>query len=487
MPSKVISPTIDQDMKARGIAQVMVVLAGPAATANAGLAAATTRSAATRTRVDAEARRVERHFRTSERSQSSALRQEIVTRSSAGAAIPPQQACITFPNLGVMLGTVDRDGLAGLQASNDVATVCGTPQLSLIRPRNIATASGPQIRVTWGIEQLGVPTLWKEGLSGKGIRIAHLDTGVDPRHPALKDAIADFAEFELSLGQRIQNPTPHDSGDHGTHTAGTIAGRPLSGRHIGVAHQAALHSGLVIEGGNVVARVLGGLDWAIESGVKIISMSLGFAGWWEEFIPIIQIIRSHGILPIIAVGNEGPGTSRSPGNYPEVLSVGASDDVPTVVPFSSSQGFARVDSPLVPDLVAPGVDIISAAPGKAYQSMSGTSMATPHIAGLAALLWEAKSSATANEIENALFGSCSLSGHLTQDRASRGLPNAVRALERLTGTTLGTSKAKVSAKPKAKPAAKAKGAATSKAAGKKGAAKTRKAAAPKTKSKRKRG
>ena len=125
--------------------------------------------------------------------------------------------------------------------------------------------------VTWGLEHLGIPRLWKAGLTGKDIRIAHLDTGIDAAHPAFKGgALADFAEFELSLGQRVtSSPAPHDSGDHGTHTAATIAGRPVAGKHIGAAHRALLHSGLVIEGGNVVARVLGGLDWAIGANVNM--------------------------------------------------------------------------------------------------------------------------------------------------------------------------------------------------------------------------
>jgi subtilisin family serine protease len=119
-----------------------------------------------------------------------------------------------------------------------------------------------------------------------------------------------------------------------------------------------------------------------------------------------------------------------------VLSVGAEDDRSTVARFSSSQTFARPDDPLVPDLVAPGVDVISAAPNRTYQSMSGSSMATPHIAGLAALLWEAKPTATAADIEKAICDSCRLAGALTPDRANRGEPDARNAFARLTGITL---------------------------------------------------
>lgn len=448
---KIQSPSVDQDMKARGVAQVIAVLAAPAPVTRAAAVAGA--AAAVVVPGNGAVARVEACFRSSERSLASAVRHDLVTRSAgaaAAAAPPPGKASTTFHNLGVVLGTVDAEGLARLQESADVAAICGSPQISLIRPQSVAAAAAPK-GVTWGIRHLGVPALWKQGLSGKDIAVAHLDTGVDARHPTLRKAVVEFAEFELSLGQRIQpDPAPRDSGDHGTHTAGTIAGRPVGGRHIGVAPGALLHSGLVIEGGNVVARVLGGLDWAIGSKVRIISMSLGFRGWWEDFIPILDIIRSHNILPVIAVGNEGPGTSRSPGNYPTVLSVGAEDSASAVADFSSSQAFARPDDPLVPDLVAPGVDVISAAPNKQYQSMNGSSMATPHIAGLAALLWEAKPSATAAEIEKVICESCRLTGTLTPDRANRGEPDVRDAFKRLTGTTLPASATTVAvSRPKA--------------------------------------
>ena len=171
--------------------------------------------------------------------------------------------------------------------------------------------------------------------------VGHLDTGVDGKHPALKDAIGHYAEFDLLGAEITPTPAPRDSGEHGTHTAATIAGRPVQGRSVGMAPDAKLASAMVIEGGNAVARVLGGMDWAVGLGVNVISMSLGFRGWWEDFIPIVRILRRHQVLPVFAVGNEGPGTSRSPGNYPQPLSVGAMDKNHTVADFSSSQRFQR--------------------------------------------------------------------------------------------------------------------------------------------------
>lgn len=194
-------------------------------------------------------------------------------------------------------------------------------------------------------------------------------------------------------------PSPHDTDEHGTHTAGTIAGRTSAGRAIGVAPEALLANAIVIEGGNATARILAGMDWVIGQGATILSMSLGFRGFQEDFLAVTQTLRERGILPVFAVGNEGPGTSRSPGNYAEALSVGAMDANDQVADFSGSQRFDRPDNPLVPDLVAPGVAVISAKPGGGFQEMDGSSMATPHIAGLAALLMQAAPAATIDGIE----------------------------------------------------------------------------------------
>jgi subtilisin family serine protease len=143
---------------------------------------------------------------------------------------------------------------------------------------------------------------------------------------------------------------------------------------------------VVIEGGDVLARVLGGMDWAVGQGVRVLSMSLGLRGWWDDFQGLTRLLRERNILPVFAIGNEGPGTSRSPGNYPESLSVGAHDPEWKVAEFSSSQRFTRRRQPLVPDLVAPGVGVVSAKQGGGWQVMDGTSMATPHVAGAGVLL-----------------------------------------------------------------------------------------------------
>jgi subtilisin len=447
-----MSSIIDQDLDAAGVASVIVVLKPPA-----GAAAAA-----------ASARDLSRYFTQSELSQESAIATDARTRAVAAGApagkpapartrrraqdtlaaaanlehrpavlqaelpeVEPPPLVRYYPNLGVALGTVTREGLAALQADDQVAAVVGAPRVGLIRPTRVRAAALRSSR-TWGLQAVDAPSLWAQGLTGNGAIIGHLDTGVDGTHPGLRTAVKRFAEFDFLGRQVVPDPQPHDTGDHGTHTAGTIAGRALNGRNFGVAPDASLASAIVIEGGQVVARIIAGMDWAVAQGVRVLSMSLGLRGFVDDFLVLTQILRQRGVLPAFAVGNEGPGTSRSPGNYSEALSVGAMDRSREVASFSSSQRFTRPDDPVVPDLVAPGVGVISARPGGGFQSMDGSSMATPHVAGLAALLLEAKPAATVDELERALLGSCALEPGQSPDRVGRGLPNGSQALKILT-------------------------------------------------------
>jgi subtilisin family serine protease len=368
------------------------------------------------------------HFSSRETSQISGLAS---TMREAGRLLAPPQPMRYFANLGIVYGTVDPDGYKALvkQAGKD-AEVSLVPALSIIRPVNTQAATAPKSSTTWGIRRPGVPALWKQGLTGKGVLVGHLDTGVDGKHATLKKAVEQFAEFD-DLGEMVPNAKPHDTAEHGTHTAATIAGRAVNGVHVGVAYEAGLASAIVIEGGEVIARVLGGMDWSLGQGVRILSMSLGLRGWFNQFLPLTRLLRARGVLPVFAVGNEGPGTSRSPGNYPEALSVGACDRQNRVAEFSSSQRFARTKEPLVPDLVVPGVGVISAKPGGGYQSMDGSSMATPHVAGLAALLMQAKPLASIDQIEKAILGSCTRPPGISDLRGNRGIPDAAKALSLL--------------------------------------------------------
>jgi subtilisin family serine protease len=365
---------------------------------------------------------------------SSTLSQMTALAVADGKPSPPK--VIHFRHLGVSLGTVNLAGLRALRAESRVAAVSATPVLSLIRPVKKMEASLADVEgeLTWGLQLLQAKRIWDAGFTGQGVSVGHLDTGIDGTHPALAGAFAHYAVFD-DLGQEESPPPvpPQDTGEHGTHTACTIAGRPVNGTYRGVAPGAQLVSGTVIEGGNTVARVLGGMDWAIANQVRVLSMSLGIRGYVDSWLGITRSLRAQNVLPVFAVGNEGPGTSRSPGNYAEAFAVGAIDKNEKIAEFSSSQGFARQENPSVPDVVAPGVDVLSAKPGGGWQLMSGSSMATPHVAGLAALLFSAKPDATVDDVQSAITQSCQGVPPLAQDRAGHGFPNAWRALGILRG------------------------------------------------------
>ena len=164
----------------------------------------------------------------------------------------------------------------------------------------------------------------------------------------------------------------------------------------------------------------------------MISMSVGLPSVVNDFMPIVKILRARGVLPVFAIGNDGPGMSRTPGNYPNVLSVGFIDRQGMVDDRSSSQTFPRKEDSIVPDLVAPGVAIVSAKKGtKTYQTMDGSSMATPHVAGLAALLVQAFPKATPDQLEAAIEKSASRPPQMDAERGNRGIRDASKAYDLL--------------------------------------------------------
>lgn len=258
---------------------------------------------------------------------------------------------------------------------------------------------------TWGLQKTGALAAWGAfEKHGEGIRVAVLDTGVDAEHPDLAGKIADFAEFDRS-GRRVSGAEPHDSGKHGTHCAGTVVGGNASGHWIGVAPQARVLAGLVLKNGSGTdAQILAGMQWAMEEGADVISMSLGGLRMNAEVLDtytrtIINAARL-GIPVVIAIGNDGHQTTGAPGNDYFSFAVGATDADDRPAGFSGGRTQVVEQSrfissrylPLVygkPDVSAPGVAVYSSIPGGRYASWNGTSMATPHVAGAIALLLSA--------------------------------------------------------------------------------------------------
>ncbi len=282
----------------------------------------------------------------------------------------------------------------------------------------------------WGLQRLDIQACWQRGLTGAGVRVGHLDTGLDGSHPSLCNCLFRFVEFDRD-GLRIPRAQPRDSGTHGTHTAGIICGAPCDHQLIGIAPDAELCSGMVIEGGKSLVRVLAGLDWMLDCGVRVLCISLGLPGYNPLFEIIISRLKAAGVLVIAPSGNQGAGRTCSPASYSGVIAVGAMNAQDKVPRFSGSQLFKRAADFVKPNLVAPGIDILSAKPGGNLQARSGTSMAAAHVAGVAAILFQARPGATVAEVEDAILSTCAALPQSNEERCGRGLINPVKALDAL--------------------------------------------------------
>jgi serine protease AprX len=321
----------------------------------------------------------------------------------------PKVAPIGSNTLPVLSVEVTPRTLSVLADNPHVVAILPNQKISLIQPKTVdykaLLRQEEKDGITWGLKQLEIPELWKR-TRGKGVNIAVLDTGVYAAHPALAGRVADFILID-SLGRRIKTDHPFDAGSHGTHVSGVIAGgKTERGVSIGVAPEASLLVGAVLVGDSTLRSLMEGISWAVENDADIINMSLGFSYFEPLFDEVFKILLDQfGILPVVAVGNENHGNSSSPGNAFHSFSVGAVEKVKggkTEIAFFSS-GASLVFpghefSPLVtkPDVVAPGVQVYSCIPGDKrpdgvfeYNYMNGTSMATPHVTGVAALLMAA--------------------------------------------------------------------------------------------------
>lgn len=249
---------------------------------------------------------------------------------------------------------------------------------------------------TWGLQAIGAD---HTTATGTGTRVAVLDTGFTFDHP-------DFAGRQIVSKSFVAGEDTTDTVGHGTHCVGTVAGpaQPDGSRRYGVAPGVEIYVGKVLggEGSGSDANILAGINWALAAGCEVISMSLG-ADVRQPSIAYERVgsrALAAGTLIVAAAGNNAqrpgdPGFVGVPANSPSIMAIAAVDQSLNVAPFSAA-GTDIAGGQI--DLAAPGVDVYSSwlLPDR-YNTISGTSMATPHISGLAAL-WHERTGATGRDL-----------------------------------------------------------------------------------------
>ena len=282
--------------------------------------------------------------------------------------------------------------------------------------------------------QIGAPDAWNAGFDGKGVQVAVLDTGVDAGHPDFAGQIAASRSF-------VPGQDTTDRVGHGTHTASTVAGTGAAsdGKEKGVAPGAKLLVGKVLDdsGYGDESWVIAGMQWAAQTEhARVISMSLGSTDPSDGTDPLSQAVddlsAATGSLFVIAAGNSGSGGIGAPGAATSALTVGAVDSTDALAYFSS-WGPRLTDGALKPEITAPGVDILAARSQYtdgtgSYVTMSGTSMATPHVAGAAALLAGEHPDWTGRQLKDALVSTSRLTPDIALTQGGAGRVDAKAAV-----------------------------------------------------------
>src|SRR5919199_2970716 len=275
----------------------------------------------------------------------------------------------------------------------------------------------------WGLDMINAPEVWAQGYTGQGVVVAVVDSGVDYTHPDLDGNI--WVNSDEIAGDGVDNDnngfvddvrgwdflandnSPMDEVGHGTHVAGIIAAENNGIGVTGVAYNATIMPVRVIDSnGGKSTNIAAGIRYAVNNGANVINLSLG-GGYSSEIESAINYAFDHNVVVVMAAGNQSASQPSSPANLAKQrgIAVGAVDTTNRMADFSNKAGILPLDY-----IVAPGVSIYSTTPGNTYQSFSGTSMASPYVAGVAALLRSANPNLTAAQVEYLMRQSATRTG-----------------------------------------------------------------------------
>ncbi len=270
-----------------------------------------------------------------------------------------------FINIPALAVTIPSTALQGLRNNPNVEIIENDMQVNV-------TAQTKD----WGIDRIGVPNSWQSGLTGRGIRIAIVDTGIARHDDLIITGGVAYTTYTTSF---------HDDNGHGTHVAGIIGARNNQIGTVGIAPEADLFAVKVLgrDGTGYLSDVIAGIDWSINNRMDIINLSLGSPSSSATLERIVDIAYNQDILVVASAGNEGnnAGTGDNvlyPARYNSTIAVAATDTNDNRASFSSTGNTI--------ELSAPGVNVISTHLNNNYVRMSGTSMASPYVAGNIALL-----------------------------------------------------------------------------------------------------
>ncbi|WP_329124828.1 S8 family peptidase [Streptomyces sp. NBC_01353] len=372
----------------------------------------------------------------------------LIATAQSGPALRGSAQRETYPALGLTARTVRKSEAATAWHGFLAGTGGGTSRTAA--SGKLWLDAKVKASLDRSVAMTGAPEAWRKGLDGKGVKVAVLDTGYDPAHPDLKNKVT--AEQNFTWDESVA-----DRNGHGTHVASTVAGSGAAsqGRYKGVAPGADLLVGKVLDGGGsgYISWILEGMEWAAAQHADIVSMSLGSSLPSDGSDPLSQAVETlsadGGPLFVVAAGNDGaPRTIGAPAAAPSALTVGSVTKEGAMSSFSS-RGPAVADGGVKPEITAPGSAITAAraagtlddaAGSEFYATISGTSMATPHVSGAAAILKQRHPDWSSQQLKAALVATADPvdgAGVYEQGSGSVDVPDALAS--RVTATPAAVS------------------------------------------------